>query len=90
MVRCTWRVHGLCAYHESSKPEKENINGPTPFSSEWLMDDSVVVEPLLGVRPWQAVDALGHSVEKIWGKAASKNRFPRERQQPSSLSGASI
>ena len=58
------------AYHESFKPEEENVNGPTPFSSEWLMDDSVVVEPLLGVRPWQAVDALGHSIEKIWGKAA--------------------
>ena len=37
-------------------------------SSEWLMDDSVVVEPMLGVRPWQAVDALGHAIERIWGK----------------------
>ncbi|CAK9068985.1 unnamed protein product, partial [Durusdinium trenchii] len=58
------------AYHESFKPEMEGVNGPTPFSSEWLMDDSVIVEPLMGVRPWQAVDALGHSIEKIWGKAA--------------------
>ena len=34
------------------------------------MDDSVIVEPLLGVRPWLAVDALGHSIEQIWGEAA--------------------
>eukprot|EP00913_Durusdinium_trenchii_P011460 g10760.t2 len=58
------------AYHESFKPAEETVNGPSPFSSEWLMDDSVVVEPLIGVRPWQAVDALGHAIEKIWGKDA--------------------
>ena len=58
------------AYHENFKPSEETINGPSPFSSEWLMDDSVVVEPLVGVRPWQAVDSLGHAIEKIWGQDA--------------------
>ena len=58
------------AYHENFKPADEQVNGPTPFSSEWLMDDSVIVEPMVGVRPWQAVDSLGHAIEKIWGQAA--------------------
>ena len=58
------------AYHENFKPTNPEVNGPTSFSSEWLMDDSVIVEPLLGVRPWLAVDALGHSIEQIWGEAA--------------------
>ena len=58
------------AYHENFFPADPEVNGPTSFSSEWLMDDSVVVEPLLGVRPWMAVEALGHSIEQIWGKEA--------------------
>lgn len=56
------------AVHESHRPAQSTTNGPTAFSSEWLMDDSVSVEPLLGVRPWQAVDCLGHSIVAIWGK----------------------
>ena len=58
------------AVHESYRPAQSPTNGPTAFSSEWLMDDSVSVEPLLGVRPWQAVDCLGHSIVTIWGKDA--------------------
>ena len=58
------------AYHESFRPAEPEINGPSPFSSEWLMDDSVVVEPLLGARPWLAVEALGHSIKTILGKDA--------------------
>ena len=58
------------AVHESYRPSDPQINGVTPFSSEWLMDDSVSVEPLIGVRPWQAVDCLGHSIMQIWGEDA--------------------
>ena len=58
------------AVHENYRPSGAEVNGPTAFSSEWLMDDSVSVEPLLGVRPWQAVDCLGHSIVTIWGADA--------------------
>ena len=58
------------AVHESYQPNAPNVNGPTPFSSEWLMDDSVSVEPLVGTRPWQAVDCLGHSIVQVWGEDA--------------------
>ena len=58
------------AVHESYRPRDGEVNGPTAFSSEWLMDDSVSVEPLLGVRPWQAVDCLGHAIVRIWGEEA--------------------
>ena len=58
------------AVHENYRPSKAEVNGPTAFSSEWLMNDSVSVEPLLGTRPWQAVDCLGHSIVTIWGADA--------------------
>ena len=58
------------AVHESYRPNEAEINGATAFSSEWLMDDSVSVEPLLGTRPWQAVDCLGHAIMQIWGEDA--------------------
>ena len=31
------------------------------------MDDSVSLEPLLGTRPWEAVDCLGYAITKVWG-----------------------
>ena len=71
------------AYHESFVPQEAQTNGPTPFSSEWLMDDGVIIEPLLGVRPWQAVDALGHAIKKIWGDAALNLEKQVEEGTPS-------
>ena len=55
------------AIHESYRPSQASVNGPTAFSSEWLMDDSVSLEPKLGTRPWEAVDCLGYAITKVWG-----------------------
>lgn len=55
------------AIHESYRPSQPHTNGPTAFSSEWLMDDSVSLEPRLGTRPWEAVDCLGYAITKVWG-----------------------
>ena len=56
--------------HESYGPHQPETNGPTRFSSEWLMDDSVAVEPLIGTRPWQAVDCMGYAIQTVWGEDA--------------------
>ena len=41
------------AFH-GHKPENPGWHGSTPFKSFVLMDDTVLIEPLLGVRPWMA------------------------------------
>ena len=56
--------------HESYSPHQPEVNGPARFSSEWLMDDSVTVEPLVGTRPWQAVDCMGYAIRSVWGDDA--------------------
>ncbi len=71
------------AIHESYRPSQANVNGPTAFSSEWLMDDSVTLEPRLGTRPWQAVDCLGHAITSVWGKDALNLEKQVEEGTPS-------
>ena len=68
---------------ESFSPENEQVNGPSHFSSEWLMDDGVIVDPLLGVRPWQAVDSLGYAIKKVWGDDALNLEKQIEEGTPS-------
>ena len=41
------------AFH-CHKPEDPMWHGSTPFKSFVLMDDTILIEPLLGVRPWMA------------------------------------
>ena len=41
------------AFH-GHRPEDPTWQGSTPFKSFVLMDDTVLIEPLLGVRPWMA------------------------------------
>lgn len=43
------------------------------------MDDPVVVEPDLGVRPWMACDALDASVQEVFG-AEAVNASKREAE----------
>ena len=38
----------------SHRPQRPEWHGATPFQSFVLMDDTVLIEPLLGVRPWIA------------------------------------
>ena len=34
------------------------------------MDDTVVLEPLVGVRPWASTTALEQAMTRVWGKEA--------------------
>eukprot|EP00959_Pyramimonas_sp_CCMP1952_P007322 153381-Pyramimonas_sp.AAC.1 len=56
--------------HESSRPGEPHWHDATHFHSEWLMDDPVVVEPDIGVRPWMACDALDASIREVFGSEA--------------------
>ena len=71
------------AIHESYRPSQPQINGPTAFSSEWLMDDSVSLEPRLGMRPWEAVDCLGYAITQVWGTDALNLEKQVEEGTPS-------
>lgn len=71
------------AIHESYRPSCPQVNGPGAFSSEWLMDDSVTLEPRIGTRPWQAVDCLGYSITRVWGEDALNLEKQLEEGAPS-------
>lgn len=71
------------AIHESYRPSQAHMNGPNAFSSEWLMDDSVTLEPKLGTRPYQAVDCLGHAITSVWGEDALNLEKQLEEGTPS-------
>jgi len=56
--------------HEDKRPALEERDGPDPFADEVLMDDAVLVEPLLGFRPWVSRDAYEHGVRQLLGPDA--------------------
>ena len=38
--------------------------------SKWLMDDGVIVEPLVGLRPWLSSQTMEAAMRRTWGPAA--------------------
>ena len=44
--------------HERRRPGEPALNDTVRFASKWLMDDGVVLEPLVGIRPWLSADVL--------------------------------
>ena len=42
-------------HHEAHRPPDPCVNDTVNFSSKWLMDDGVVLEPMVGLRPWLSV-----------------------------------
>ena len=55
---------------EAQRPARADYEGPDPFAVEILMDYSVLVEPVLGRRPWLASAALEDSVQVALGDQA--------------------
>ena len=43
---------GIDAFHGLHKPNNPHINGPDPFRSATYGDNTMVIEPDLGLRPW--------------------------------------
>ena len=56
--------------HERRRPSQPGINDTVRFASKWLMDDGVILEPLVGLRPWLSADVLDEAMKRVWGEHA--------------------
>eukprot|EP00959_Pyramimonas_sp_CCMP1952_P245690 5134786-Pyramimonas_sp.AAC.1 len=54
--------------HERRRPLDPAVNDTARWSSKWLMDDGVLVEPLVGLRPW--LSAVDCDARRVWGSEA--------------------
>ena len=43
------------------------FNDVVPFESKWLMDDGVVVEPMVGNRVFDSLAVLDETMQLVWG-----------------------
>ena len=60
----------VATVHSAHRPEEEATNGPFLFHSYILMDDLVLVEPSLGLRPWISRTAAEQAIARLLGPAA--------------------
>jgi len=56
--------------HERRRPPQPSINDTVSYSSKWLMDDGVVLEPVVGLRPWLSGAELDLAMTRVWGPQA--------------------
>ena len=54
-------------HHRSFAPPNPQWNDIVPYDSKWLMDDGVVLEPLVGNRVYHSLDTLDETMRLIWG-----------------------
>ena len=57
-------------FHFAHRPAITDRDGPERFQSEILMDDAVLVEPLLGLRPWVSASAYEAGAKLMLGEGA--------------------
>ena len=55
------------AHHGSFRPADPRFNDVVPFESKWLMDDGVVVEPMVGNRVFDSLAVLDETMQLVWG-----------------------
>eukprot|EP00438_Fugacium_kawagutii_P001653 Skav236324 [mRNA] locus=scaffold97:181652:191974:+ [translate_table: standard] len=53
--------------HSMLHPPDSHWNDPTAFRSLVLMDDAVLIEPKVGIRPWLSVNAMETCTKKTLG-----------------------
>ncbi|CAE7698391.1 unnamed protein product [Symbiodinium sp. CCMP2592] len=61
---------GVKLLHSSHTPTQPLWHDTTAFKSLMLMDDAVVIEPALGLRPWQSLRTAEAAARKILGPEA--------------------
>lgn len=65
--------------HQARAPEEPNWHSEIPFHSEFLMGDIMLIDPLLGVRPWLSAAAVEHGAKLIFGvDTMNKEKKPEE------------
>ncbi len=62
-----WAVKEL---HRSYAPERPLWHDSPPLHNDFLMDDDILVEPKLGIRPWLSAQALEYSARQVLGPLA--------------------
>ena len=50
-------------------PSPPEFNDVVSYDSKWLMDDGVVLEPLVGNRVYHSLVCLDRTMVAVWGKA---------------------
>ena len=60
----------LKQYHDRHRPEDPGWHDDVPHHSHLLMDDDVLIEPLLGRRPWMAARLAEEGARRVFGPLA--------------------
>ena len=55
------------AHHRAFAPPCPEWKAIVPHESKWLMDDGVVLEPLIGNRVHHSLTCLGETMRLVWG-----------------------
>ena len=67
-----WNVWGRATeeLHRSHRPQQSRRDGAVHFDGKILVDDMVLVEPVLGLRPWVSSEVYEDVVKKLLGEKA--------------------
>ena len=71
------------AHHGSFRPMDPKFNDVVPFESKWLMDDGVVVEPMVGNRVFDSLAVLDETMQLVWGPEGVNVEKMAEEGEPS-------
>ena len=71
-------------HHGSFRPAWPQFNDVVPYTSRWLMDDGVVVEPMVGNRVFRSLAAMDKAMEAVWGPGAINLEKLAEEGEPAS------
>ena len=67
-----WTVWGRATeeYHRAHRPGDSRRDGSAGFDCKILVDDAILVEPVIGLRPWVSADCYEKGVKMMLGKEA--------------------
>ncbi|CAE7467581.1 xerD [Symbiodinium necroappetens] len=71
------------AHHGSFRPMEPRFNDVVPFESKWLLDDGVVVEPMVGNRVLDSLAVLDETMQLVWGPEGVNVEKMAEEGEPS-------
>ena len=63
-------VRGVSDYHQSHRPWDPATEDEVAYASEFLVDDAVLIEPLLGLRPWTSAATWDRGCRMILPRGA--------------------
>eukprot|EP00438_Fugacium_kawagutii_P014165 Skav213278 [mRNA] locus=scaffold2944:132640:149231:+ [translate_table: standard] len=67
-----WTVWGRATeeFHRAHRPGHARRDGQAGFDCKILVDDAVLVEPVIGLRPWTSADCYEKGVRMLLGEGA--------------------